>query len=158
MLSKTCLKICMLIACGLCLNVAAAHAEDVVPGCTTVVSLPGYWKYKPTNVHGGRGPSFILGCQAKRTWPSGRVLTILNAKGKRIGAFGLYDPGHYPYGRRYYTGVPGGSYTSASGLLTGARKGGSSNMFIKVSATKCVKVKTPTGTEGYASPTYSGAC
>lgn len=152
---------CSAVLCCIMLFMAvSAHAADEVPGCSTVASLPGFWKYKPTNVHGGRGPSLIIGCQNRRSWPAGRSLTILNAKGKRIGAFGLYDAGHYPYGRRYYTGVPGGSYSSATALLSGAKGGGSSNIFIKINAKVCVKVITPTGTEGFASPISSkvGAC
>lgn len=71
-------------------------------GCKPA-GLPGGVLYKGENVHGGRGRSLILGCN---TYHNIRNLSwnlqILDRKGRQVGTFRLWDPGHRPYGRRYY--------------------------------------------------------
>ena len=139
---------------ALCLNVtllpqhAMAAKKAKVTSCSKIIAPYKGFLYKPENVHGGRGPSLICGYAGGKNCPPCTSLAIRNLKGTIIGKFGCYDPGHQPYGRRFYTGVPGGSYTSANGLLAGARKGGSTNILIQNSSTTCVKVNNPTQRQG----------
>jgi hypothetical protein len=85
-----------------------AHAKSV-SGCRHITGLPGGVLYKSDNFHGGRGRSLILSCNVYHNISGlSNTLTIVNSKGKSVGAFRMYDPGHHSYGRRYY------AYGSAS--------------------------------------------
>lgn len=122
---------------------AAPAVKDGGPSCKTITNASGFL-YKSQNVHGGRGPSFLCGYKVQRLWPPSHTLAVRNKSGSIIARLGLYDPGHPPYGRRYYSGVGGGSYTSAIGFLNGAKRAGSTNVFIDFGNGTCFKVNNPT--------------
>lgn len=113
-------------------TVLAQHKKVEGP-CKTNINLPAHALYKSENVHGGRGPTLITSYGNTRQWPGCGSLRIYNMKAKLVGRFGCYDPGHAPYGRRFYTGVPGGSYSSATSLYNGARRAHSTKIVIDVS-------------------------
>lgn len=129
-------------------------------GCKKITRLPSQHLYKPTNEHGGRGPSLIAGWDNSGAWPPCVSLNIYNRRGKTIGRFGCYDPGSMPWGRRFYTGVAGGSYTSAAGLLQGARSAKSTEILIDVSLAQnkglCWRVGNPMSREGSVRSQSSG--
>lgn len=130
------------------ITVSCAFAKDVAGPCKTNKVLPAHALYKAENVHGGRGPTLITSYGNTQQWPNCGTLKIYNANGKKIAAFGCYDPGHLPYGRRFYTGVPGGSYSDASEILRGARRARSTKIYIDVSDKQrqkgtCWVVKSP---------------
>ena len=129
----------------------AAGTKATSGPCQSNYPIPAHALYKSENVHGGRGPSLITSYGNTRQWPACSSVNIYNKNGAIIGRFGCYDPGHLPYGRRFYTGVPGGSYTNASGLYNGARKAGTSNIFIDASNSKkktCWIVNSPYSRQG----------
>jgi hypothetical protein len=142
---------------ALCLDVSVVSQDAFaakkktpkpVAACTNIIPPFKGFLYKESNFHGGRGPSLICGYAGGRNCPPCSSLAIRNIKGTVIGKFGCYDPGHAPYGRRFYTGVPGGSYTNSGGLLAGARKGGSNNILIQTNGTTCVRINNPTQRQG----------
>ena len=136
------------LALILVLSLGAESALAQTMTCQNKILPPRGILYKPENVHGGRGPSYIMGYVARRSWPAGRSLNIFNFKGTRIGAFGLFDPGHLPYGRRYYTGVPGGSYSSARSLYRSAGRVGSRGALVQVNPNTCWKILNPLYRQG----------
>jgi hypothetical protein len=144
-----------LLSFGASTSIAAPSA------CLSVKTLTSGVLWKPENVHGGRGGSFLLGCQVHSSqWPANtRPLTLLDQNGKTIGKLGLYDPGHHAYGRRYYMKVSGGSFTNVSVLKSRARKAGSPNMYIQGGSRGCWKVSDATRREGSLSPVAgNGRC
>ena len=141
-------------------NVSSARA-DLAAVCGTVLDLTNNYNtlYKPSNVHGGRGPSWISGCQsnAKAYRPNVSKFSIYSALGVKIGTFKRYDPGHRPYGARFYTGLPGGSPSTSTSLRSRARAqgGGSSNIYLQVKTANggtCFKINTPTTRQGAITP------
>ena len=80
--------------------------------------------YKSSNIHGGRGPTFLVQNVAERTGK--QVIEIRNARCEVIGSFGLFATDQ-PYGARYYT-RSGGSGIDSDGLLAAASLVGSTNI------------------------------
>lgn len=116
-------------------------AGRVVP----INSIPGgAVLYKPENLHGGRGPSFLVQNAAERTGK--QTIEIRNAKCEIIGAFGLFATDQ-PYGARYYT-RSGGSGHSDQDLLNAAKLVGSSNILVEGVGGKWIRVKNPLNRDG----------
>lgn len=134
--------------CGAALLVTAAPSFAIPSGCTTAVSLPGNFLYKPANFHGGRGPSFLLGCQQHRNWPSKSTLNIFGEDGSVVGRFRLYDSGHHPYGRRYYTGLAGGFPGTSGVLAKNAKKHGGKKIYILGKGGTCFIINNPNSRQG----------
>lgn len=145
--------LCVLIAAlslACAADAAAAKKKNSGP-CRINIPVPAHVLYKAQNEHGGRGPSLITSYGNTAQWPPCGSLNIYNKNGANIGRFGCYDAGHLPYGRRFYTGVPGGSYSNASGLYKGAKRAGSTNIFIDASGAKkstCWIVNSPYSRQG----------
>lgn len=99
--------------------------------------------YKSSNVHGGRGPTFLVQNVAERTGK--QVIEIRNARCEWIGSFGLYATDQ-PYGARYYTGS-GGSGIDSNGLLAAAQKVGSNNILVE-GKDKWIRVTNPLNRDG----------
>ena len=120
----------LLISLLVALCATSASAQNVPP-TPTPKSLPcqntivlGKFKdggilYKPENVHGGRGASFLL--QNYKYWfgPTKKKIYDYNCK-KLLGSVGLYSLG-YAYGERYYART-GGSGDSGDSLYKKAMK------------------------------------
>jgi len=100
--------------------------------------------YKPENLHGGRGPSFLVQNVSERTGK--RVIEIRNARCEAIGSFGLFATDQ-PYGARYYS-RSGGSGFSAAELRELALKVGSTNILVEGVNGKWIKVRDPLNREG----------
>ena len=122
----------ILFALALCCTADATAAKKgkKTGPCRINIPIPAHALYKPTNEHGGRGPTLITSYGNTVQWPPCGSLNIYNKNGANIGRFGCYDAGHLPWGRRFYTGAPGGSFTLASGLYKGAKRADSTNIFI----------------------------
>ena len=99
--------------------------------------------YKPSNLHGGRGPSFLVQNVGERT--NKRVLEIRNARCQVIATIGLYATDQ-PYGSRYYM-RSGGTGQDADELLRLAMLVGSPNILIE-GVNKWVRIKNPQNREG----------
>lgn len=142
---------------GLCAFslINSAYAAPAVPGCSSVQNVGGGVLWKPSNTHGGRGGSFLMGCQIHGSkWPTNKnPLPILDSNGTQIGRLGLWDPGHRPYGRRYYMKVSGGSYTEVNTLASRAfNNTGSRNVYVNGGSRGCFKLSDPRNREGSISP------
>ncbi|MBN8550325.1 MAG: hypothetical protein J0M12_13500 [Deltaproteobacteria bacterium] len=132
-----------------CVGLLSAQSALALDGpCTVNETTVRGVLYKSQNHHGGRGPSFLVSYRTKSTWPPCRSLPVYNINGEKISKFGCYDPGHLPYGRRFYQGVPGGSYHSAARLKRLAKLAGSPKIFVDQSKardkSRCVVVNDPT--------------
>ena len=99
--------------------------------------------YKASNVHGGRGPTFLVQNVAERTGK--KVIEIRNARCEVIGSFGLYATDQ-PYGARYYTGS-GGSGINSDGLYAAATAVGSTNILVE-GKDKWIRVRNPQNRDG----------
>jgi len=99
--------------------------------------------YKSENIHGGRGPTFIVQNEAERTGK--QVIEIRNARCEVIGAFGLFATDQ-PYGARYYSRT-GGSGHESQGLLDLAKQVGSTNILVE-GKDKWIRVRTPMERDG----------
>ncbi|NMC63601.1 MAG: hypothetical protein GYA55_10605 [SAR324 cluster bacterium] len=100
--------------------------------------------YKAENIHGGRGPTFLVKNNAEKTGKS--VIEIRDARCQVIGSFGMFASDG-PYGARYYT-RSGGSGIDNVGLLNAASKVGSTNILIEGTNGKWIRVKNPMNREG----------
>jgi hypothetical protein len=100
--------------------------------------------YKPSNLHGGRGPSFLVQNVAERT--NKQVLEIRNARCEVIATIGLFRTDQ-PYGSRYYM-RSGGSGQDADELLRLASLVGSTNILIEGVNGKWIRIKNPNEREG----------
>lgn len=100
--------------------------------------------YKAENVHGGRGPTFLVKNAAERTGK--QVIEIRDARCQVIGSFGMFVPDGM-YGARYYTRT-GGSGIDNQGLLEAASKVGSTNILVEGTNGKWIRVKNPMNREG----------
>lgn len=114
-------------------------AGKVVP----ITSLSGVL-YKSENVHGGRGPTWLVKNTAERTHK--KVIEIRNARCEVIGSFGMFAENGM-YGDRYYTKT-GGSGIEADGLIAEGNKVGSLNILVEGVDGKWIRVKNPTQREG----------
>ena len=99
--------------------------------------------YKSSNLHGGRGPTFLVQNAAERTGK--QVIEIRDARCQVIGSFGLFATDQ-PYGARYYT-RSGGSGIDSNGLLAAASLVGSTNILVE-GKDKWIRVKNPQDREG----------
>lgn len=100
--------------------------------------------YKPSNLHGGRGPSFLVQNVGQRT--NKQVLEIRNARCEVIATIGLFRTDQ-PYGSRYYM-RSGGSGQDADGLLALASQVGSTNILIEGVNGTWIRIKNPQNREG----------
>jgi hypothetical protein len=100
--------------------------------------------YKPSNLHGGRGPSFLVQNASQRT--NKKVLEIRNARCEVIATIGLYATDQ-PYGSRYYM-RSGGSGQDDTQLLALANLVGSNSILIEGINGTWVRIKNPTQREG----------
>lgn len=100
--------------------------------------------YKPANLHGGRGPSFLVQNVSQRT--NKKVLEIRNARCEPIASIGLYRTDQ-PYGSRYYM-RSGGSGQEDTELLAIANQVGSSAILIEGVNGIWIRIKNPTLREG----------
>jgi hypothetical protein len=100
--------------------------------------------YKPENLHGGRGPTFLVQNAVERLGK--RRLAVRDIKCRLISRFGLFST-DFPFGARYYQGS-GGSKHSAKKLLQLARKAGSSAILVEGVNGKWIVVKNPLKREG----------
>lgn len=100
--------------------------------------------FKPENLHGGRGPSFLVQNPAERT--NKQVIEIRNARCEPIASLGLFKTDS-PYGSRYYS-RSGGSGQSSNELLALAKQAGSNNILIEGVNGKWIRVKNPTQRDG----------
>jgi len=114
-------------------------AGKVVP----ITSLTGVL-YKSENVHGGRGPTWLVKNVAERTHK--KVIEIRNARCEVIGSFGMFAEDGM-YGDRYYTRT-GGSGIDAEGLVREGTKVGSYNILVEGVNGKWIRVKDPRNREG----------
>ena len=99
--------------------------------------------YKPENIHGGRGPTFVVQNTAERTGK--QVIEVRDARCNVVGSFGLYAT-DYPYGARYYTRT-GGSGFDPDTLLPLLQAVGSNNFLVE-GVNKWIRVKNPYDREG----------
>ena len=130
----------------------SAKLADVCP--VIIDLLPGMnIKYKSENLHGGRGPSWLMGCQSnsRQFWPPNNYLQpipIYSIKGNEIGRFIVFEHRRRPYGTRAYSGLPGGYPPDSSTLTNSALADGSTNIFVNPDGTACFKVETPLESQG----------
>jgi len=114
--------------------------------CGTVVSIDAVrWVlYKPSNLHGGRGPTFLVQNPSERTGKN--RLEIRDVNCKVIAYFGLWAV-DAPYGARYYQGIPRGSRFSAKKLAQAASRAGSSAILVQGKG-KLIKIDDPRKRQG----------
>jgi hypothetical protein len=103
-----------------------------------------YVLYKSENIHGGRGPTFLVQNPSERTGK--RSILIKDMQCRTISSFGLWAV-DWPYGARYYEGVAGGSRHSATALYNLARRAGSSAILVE-GRNKWIKVNDPRMRQG----------
>lgn len=136
----------------LLLAIPTISSAQVGPGspswiCNNIVPINaitnGGVLYKTENIHGGRGPSFLVQNVAERT--NKQVIEVRNAKCELIGTFGLFRTDQ-PDGSRYYS-KSGGSGFEADDIHNVARQAGSDNILIE-GVGKWIRVKNPTAREG----------
>ncbi len=128
-----------------------SFAESVCAGnvisidaLNTNVGATGGVLYKSENIHGGRGPSFLVQNPSERTGK--QVIEIRNARCEVIGALGLFATDQ-PYGARYYS-RSGGSGHDGIDLLNEARLVGSNNILVEGVNNKWILVHNPTERDG----------
>lgn len=126
---------------GLTKTVVVANDET----CSNVVSIDSlrYVLYKPSNLHGARGPTFLVQNPRERTGK--RVIEVRDVNCKRIGSFGLFAT-DFPFGARYYQ-RSGGSRLTAEQLLARARLGGSNAILVE-GKNKWIRVNNPLNRQG----------
>ncbi len=123
----------------------ASAQSNNVGTCTNIISisrLSGVL-YKPSNLHGGRGPSFLVQNASERT--NKQLIEIRDARCQLVGTFGLFRTDQ-PYGSRYYS-RSGGSGFDDGQLLSLLKRVGSSNFLVE-GVGKWILVKNPTLREG----------
>ncbi len=124
--------------------VQPGEGSDGACGNTVSIDAVSYILYKPSNLHGGRGPTFLVQNPSERTGL--RRLKIKDANCKVISYFGLYRTDN-PYGSRYYQ-KSGGSGHSAAQLLRLAKKAGSTAIFVEGKNNRWIKVNNPNVRQG----------
>ena len=141
MLKKLFLALCSVVLIS---NVASAQTTNVCHGRVVSIESLGRVLYKPSNLHGGRGPSFLVQNEAERT--NKKVLKIRNARCEPIASIGLYATDQ-PFGSRYYM-RSGGSGEDADALYALATKVGSPNILIEGVGGKWIRIQDPRLREG----------
>lgn len=109
---------------------------DAVPG--------GGVLYKAENIHGGRGPSFLVQNVSQRT--NKQSLEIRDAYCRPIATIGLFRTDQ-PYGSRYYMRT-GGTGQGADELLNLTKPTGSTAILIEGVNGTWIRVKNPLNREG----------
>lgn len=141
------------ITCGVMCWVARAEAQSGAGFANSVCAgkvipinqIPNQMVlYKPENIHGGRGPSFLVQNTAQQTGK--QVIEIRNARCEVIGAFGLFATDQ-PFGARYYSRTGGSGHSDAQ-LLEAARLAGSTNILVEGVNGTWILVKDPTLRDG----------
>lgn len=131
-------KLALLIAAAVLLTAAApASAAD----CSKRVPISKLFGvlYKPENLHGARGPTFLVQNVIERT--KKRKIEIRDIKCKVISKFGLYAT-DYPYGARYYQKSGGGNHSDKQ-LYRMAKLAGSSLILVEGAKGKWIEVPDP---------------
>lgn len=123
---------------------AQDFAQTVCAGKVVPIMSLSEVLYKPSNLHGGRGPSFLVQNVSQRT--NKQVLEIRNARCEVIATIGLFRTDE-PYGSRYYM-RSGGSGQDADGLLALASQVGSTNILIEGVNGTWIRIKNPENREG----------
>jgi hypothetical protein len=131
------------LALPLLIGASAVHAQDPFAPCRGKVvpinSIPGGGVlYKPSNLHGGRGPSFLVQNVGERT--NKKVIEVRNARCEVIATLGLFATDQ-PYGSRYYS-RSGGTGQDADELLRLAQLAGSTNILIE-GVDKWIRISNP---------------
>lgn len=124
--------------------VAQDFAQTVCAGKVVPIMSLTEVLYKPSNLHGGRGPSFLVQNVGERT--NKQVLEIRNARCEVIATIGLFRTDQ-PYGSRYYM-RSGGTGQDADELLRLASLVGSSNILIEGVNGKWIRIRNPNEREG----------
>lgn len=126
-------------------NIAFAGPTVCAGKVVPINEIPGAGVlYKPANLHGGRGPSFLVQNVSQRT--NKKVLAIRNARCEIIASIGLYKTDQ-PYGSRYYM-RSGGSGQEDTELLQLANQVGSDAILIEGVNGSWIRIKNPTLREG----------
>ncbi len=125
-------------------------SEMSIGKCGVVVSISSLSGvlYKESNLHGGRGPTFLVQNSSEQTGKAKLLIKDMNCK--VISSFGLYAK-DYPYGERFYEGVPGGAGHNADELYALARKAKSSAILVEGVNGKWIKVNDPRHRQGSVS-------
>lgn len=112
----------------------SSWAESVCAGkvvsidaLNTNVGVTGGVLYKAENVHGSRGPTFLVQNPTERTGK--QVIEIRNARCEPIATLGLFATDQ-PYGARYYS-LTGGSGHDAESLYNLGSLVGSTNILVE---------------------------
>ncbi|MBL7661825.1 VCBS repeat-containing protein [bacterium] len=100
--------------------------------------------YKPSNLHGGRGPTLIINNKSEKTGL--RTVEIRDVKCRKISAFGLYRDDK-PWGARHYQRTGKGGKHTANQLLALAKKAGSTKILIRGKG-KWIVVDNPLNRQG----------
>ena len=138
------------LALALLLTFAKTDAmaqSNSVGDCKNIVSINsipgGGVLYKSENIHGGRGPTFLVQNVAERT--NKKVIEIRDARCQLVGAFGLYAT-DYPYGSRYYSRT-GGTGFDPGDLEALLKRVGSTNFLVE-GVNKWIRVRNPFNRDG----------
>lgn len=117
--------------------------------CKNVVNLSSIRGvlYKPSNLHGGRGPTLIISKASERTYKP--RLQIRSSTCKVIATIGLYKCDS-PYGCRHYMRSGGSGQTASQLLSLAKRKGGGSSaiLFQAKGKDRWLKVNNPLNRQG----------
>jgi hypothetical protein len=100
--------------------------------------------YKPENLHGSRGPTFLVQNVVERT--NKKRIEIRDVLCRRISSFGLFST-DFPFGARYYQ-RSGGSGHTPQRLLALARRAGSSAILVEGVDGKWIVISNPLKREG----------
>ena len=120
---------------------AAAFEAECRGKIVNIEAVPGAGVlYKPENVHGGRGPSLIIQNKSQQTGL--QTVQLRNARCETVATLGLFDPGHPPYGARYYSRT-GGTGADSNELLRLANEAGSNNLLIQGVNGTWMRIKNP---------------
>ena len=123
---------------------AAPKARTICQNIVPINEIPGGGVlYKSSNLHGGRGPTFIVQNVAERT--NKKVIEIRNARCEPIATIGLFATDQ-PYGSRYYMRT-GGTGQDSDELYRLAMLVGSPNILVE-GVNKWIRVRNPNERDG----------
>lgn len=138
------ISVLIILVCLPLTVLAQDFAETPCSGKIVPITSFGGVLYKPANLHGGRGPSFLVQDVGERT--NKQTLEIRNARCEVIATIGLFRTDQ-PYGSRYYM-RSGGSGQDSDELVRLASQVGSTNMLIEGVNGKWIRVKNANQREG----------
>lgn len=124
-------------------TICAGHVVSI-DALNNNVGAEGGVLYKSENIHGGRGPTFLVQKVSERT--NKTRLEIRNARCEVIGAVGLFATDQ-PYGSRYYSRT-GGSGHDGIDLLNEAQLVGSNNILVEGINGQWILVHNPLERDG----------